>query len=910
MRLSAVLLLPYALPLWAARFDGPFNLDDGVTFYVVNPDNAPFEVRVRWHDYRRESYPRPTLVRILDPAENLILRHEFAGEVTTPVPWDEETFSIPASGAGVYQVVVVGHSGGRVELVTEPELEFGVFGHLQWLCGAYEQFSDAYFYLPPGLDRLPVEVSKQIESLTIRDAAGAEALKLDGEHPSGTVDLPPDGPRVWRLSASGDSYRMDFKGLPIILCPGRSCAEAIAASVDVMPDGTLCFHKHQVAAWELLQQYKRRPASDYEVPITPLDELLPALLTDPARNQLLFGNYGVMALLPAILRDQCLAPGSPWFGSTGEWLDERGEAREGNPLADYDRRGLEALAALGKNLAAMYWLQADFNPYHHNGQLLNRIVIAALLDLMVMREGEYVFPQNVYYFGNHGFALCHSHSGAFSLVYKDAPEPVRAVWLAGQRRLTDRLIYGNVGGCTNQWTVLLMGLWRYYEGTGDEWYKAAVLRNAHWLTSGQLWGTGVRPAGYMTEAMGPDATYNGITGHYLSYLYHATGDEEILAALRDCYELLNHTIVSEPEGEWLGSSGFCHRTPGDWVSPQYGAGLGPMANDLPQAGVRMPDHLAWAYARPALDAASRAAAEEELRRVAGYRPEDSLRSDPANRGRALGAFDILFANWQTFSDEFIPARLPCREEASFTRNFGDEFLCVKRPAYYAFLYAGRAYQDWQRNTWPSQYNRQFPRNDGLCLFWSPEFGVSLLSKNWGAAQGNTLLAEAADGTIHWPYYWATEASLDAANATATLCGKIHKTPLSYEREYRFGDEGVECVLTVRAEADCELQSLSECIPHPLPEGKPGGLKVRLLSADGAEIEGDGEAKRLVFTNASGHGHALTLAVPAKIQVGQDHSIDHYEGEHEWGRALIALPTGWQVGESCQLRYTLAPVTQR
>ena len=176
MRLSAVLLLLYALPLWAARLDGPFNLDDGVTFYVVNPDNAPFEVRVRWHDYRRESYPRPTLVRILDPAENLILRHEFAGEVTTPVPWDEETFSIPASGAGVYQVVVVGHSGGRVELVTEPELEFGVFGHLQWLCGAYEQFSDAYFYLPPGRDRLPVEVSKQIESLTIRDAAGAEAL--------------------------------------------------------------------------------------------------------------------------------------------------------------------------------------------------------------------------------------------------------------------------------------------------------------------------------------------------------------------------------------------------------------------------------------------------------------------------------------------------------------------------------------------------------------------------------------------------------------------------------------------------------------------------------------------------------------------------------------------------------------
>ena len=72
------------------------------------------------------------------------------------------------------------------------------------------------------------------------------------------------------MQATGEFYRLDFKGYPIILCPDPETARAIHASVDVMPDGTVCFHKHQVAAWKLLQQYKRRPASDFAVKVEPL----------------------------------------------------------------------------------------------------------------------------------------------------------------------------------------------------------------------------------------------------------------------------------------------------------------------------------------------------------------------------------------------------------------------------------------------------------------------------------------------------------------------------------------------------------------------------------------------------------------------------------------------------------------
>ena len=903
---------------------GPFTMNDGMTFYFVNPSGEAFDLTVRWCDKGRERHPCPTMVRVFDPEENLVLRHEFAGEIAKPAPWEEFKArvprtnelvrGVPGTGKGVYEVIVHGWGGAQIEVKTEPALEFGVFGHLQWLCGQRDQFAETYVYLPPGLKKLPMIASDRLGILVLTDESGAEKLRLDKDHVKGEVEAPGEGEHVWKLSARGGDYRLDFKGLPIILCPSIEAAKAIHASVDVMPDGAICFHKHQVAAWKLLQEYKKRPASDFAVEVKPLKDYEAALLKEPARNQLLFGLYGVMALLPPILAEQCLDPKSPWFGAIRTWKDEKGRPRAENPLADYNRLDCWGLASLTKDLAALYWLKADFNPYYHNPQLLNRIIVGVLLDQIVMREGEYVYPDNAYYYGVHAFAMCHEHSGAFSLVYKDVPPEVQKLWRAGQQRLTDRFLYGQVGSTNNQWTILLAALWRYYEGTGDPWYRETVLRSARWITTGALWGTGQRPAGYMCEALGPDATYNGITGHNLAYLYHQAREaearnqvssrnlvssDELREALQRCYYLFNHTIAQEPDGTWLGSSGFCHRTPGDWTGPQYGAGLGPMSSELPEAGVRFPDHGPWAWARPVFDEASRAEAVEKLRKMMHYCPEDFFDREKPNYGRAIGAFDICFANWRTWSDKFLPGRLPCMEEKPFTRNFGNEFFCVKRAGYYAFLFAGVDYQTWQSGTRPKEYNHQFPSNDGLCLFWSPGFGVSLLSKNWGAGQTNTLLADLGGGRVEWPWYWDTKSEFDTEHATVKLSGKIHDAPLSYQRAYRFLEDRVECELTVTSEKEFTLGDLSECIPYPLPPAKPGGMDVKLTPG------GDG-VKAICFTNAGGQGHSISLDQPMPVRTAKNHSTDHYGGEHDWGQALIALPKVWTAGQTFTLKYSLSP----
>jgi hypothetical protein len=175
----------------------------------------------------------------------------------------------------------------------------------------------------------------------------------------------------------------------------------------------------------------------------------------------------------------------------------------------------------------------------------------------------------------------------------------------------------------------------------------------------------------------------------------------------------------------------------------------------------------------------------------------------------------------------------------------------------------------------------------------------LLSKNWGAGQANTLLADLGGGRIEWPWYWDTKGQFDAVNATAVLTGKIHDTPLAYQRLYRFLEDRVECELTVKSEKQFTLSDLSECIPYPLPAVKPGGMEVKLVQ------EGN-TPKAIRFTNASGHGHVIALDPPLPVRVKTDHSTDHYGGEHDWGQVLIALPKVWKAGDSFTLRYALRP----
>src|SRR5688500_5428108 len=62
------------------NFTGPFHVADALTFYVVNPSGGDFTIHLQYHDKQQATMDRPMLVRVFDPEEELIVRHDDPGE--------------------------------------------------------------------------------------------------------------------------------------------------------------------------------------------------------------------------------------------------------------------------------------------------------------------------------------------------------------------------------------------------------------------------------------------------------------------------------------------------------------------------------------------------------------------------------------------------------------------------------------------------------------------------------------------------------------------------------------------------------------------------------------------------------------------------------------------------------------
>jgi|GEM_PF-4738059 len=60
---------------WAApaAFSGPFTLNDGITFHVVNPGGGAFQAKVRYLGPQRKQFPQPCLARVLARKKGLRL---------------------------------------------------------------------------------------------------------------------------------------------------------------------------------------------------------------------------------------------------------------------------------------------------------------------------------------------------------------------------------------------------------------------------------------------------------------------------------------------------------------------------------------------------------------------------------------------------------------------------------------------------------------------------------------------------------------------------------------------------------------------------------------------------------------------------------------------------------------------
>ena len=237
--------------------------------------------------------------------------------------------------------------------------------------------------------------------------------------------------------------------MPIILCPDPDTARAIHASVDVLDDGTICFHKFQLRAHELLKQYRAMEPGAFDVRVPELGAHKGQWLQSPARSLLLLqGAYGVFSVLPAVLHEQNLQRDSPWFGTIRVWREAAGArsagARQGNPWTTYDRLNLSRVVEHAGVLAAVYSVDEPFNPLHRDPALLNRIIIAELQQLMMIREHELPQSEFTEFDGGDRVFAFESILRLFPWVIGDCPPEVRETWTEGLRRYVDRQSIGEL----------------------------------------------------------------------------------------------------------------------------------------------------------------------------------------------------------------------------------------------------------------------------------------------------------------------------------------------------------------------------------------------------------------------------------------------------------------------------------
>lgn len=923
LRIACVLLIAAVAldPRTAQARDfgtGPVELRHSLTFYIVNDAGRDFTAAFEWRDEQQVNADRPRLIRVFDPQERLIVRHfEPCERIDDSRELTEHRvqLSVPAAGGGVYQIIVTGF-GGTSQFSTTPSMPWGVLGFPR-LVGRGRQFSDAFIYLPPGLDQLSIRCEGAVERLRLIDDNGLARIDAGGPGAFGQTAVPIEGGRVWRLSITapeqGEPYRIDFAGAPIIVCPDAITATAIRGSVDVLSDGTVCFHKFQIRAHELLGQCRQLPRRAFTVNLPPLQQYRTAWAADAARHDLLLGGAGVVTTLPLVLREQNLDSSSPWFGTIKIWHDgPRQGAKPHNPWTRIDRLNLTRAAPFNNVLAAAYSIDEPFNLLHRDSALRQRIIIAALQDLMMLREHEMplaVVPDQ-FWGGERAFAFA-GFLQPVSLVIADCPAAVRQTLLEGLRRYVERESISQVASTVNQWSFIIRGLQHFADATGQADDRQMVERHLRWLLARNQWDCGHMPAGYFFE-IGPDATYNGIALHNLGWVYERLrrqGESQVAGslgtALQQCLNLFNHTIAPQPDGSLLGASNFCTRTPGDWTQPQHGAGVAMLADEFTEAGPLV--GRVWPTIRPLRrDLATQRANQEALIQRLEYwtdeseiwRSADTIASGP----------EIHFLIWQHFASAPRGGRLPVLAQDHFTRNFGDEFFCVRRPRYYSLLYAGTPMPEWTRDRRPLDPRRQFPRNGGgLSMFWSPAFGVSLLAHNWSAYAANTIIIESAGpaGTrIMSEDYWSVRPSFEEPAALATVAATILNHPLECERRYRFLDIGVECNLTLRASGPLNATAAWECFPYPDPDQTR--LLVTLVDDQGRPVN-KRPASAVVFRNASHEAHVLVFAQPRNCEMGGERVTDDQGKVRTFNRVLADLPADLSAGEQRTLRWCLMVV---
>ena len=884
-----------ACSAWAASVaDTPFR--NNVNFYLVNAQDEAFTVRVltdaQTETPDRRGFKSYLMIRVYGPKDRLL----FAKEARLLQEQRAELkLTVPSAGPGVYVLMLTGGAPDWVGIKLEPSLPYGVMGRTR-LGVRGSALAKKYVYIPrncrdaqfkieqrPSRGRRTMVLfdEKNVKLGAVRTVRGFSVIRVEPK----ARDL------VWRIEILGrDPYEFNCAGLPAILCPDCNVAKAIKASAIYLDDVTVQHH-WQADMWKLL---KAISPEGLAVEAQPLDA--DAFLNGDRRAAMALGLYGPLSNVSLILPEQNLDPSHHWFGSIGAW--QQAALRE-EPLDRWDGAegpGYLNTAGAAGVLAWAYSTDIHGNPYYRQKGLLYRALAASFLHYLTMTEAEEIAEPGLRLSGQNNWQRYHFRylsDGPAVIFYlqDELPPEAKELWLEAIRRQVERLAYFP-DWTTSQWAVTILGHYFAAAVTDDTRSRTLWRRHVECVLTDDMSGRqGQAKAGYFRESRGPDGGYNSMSMFYLGCLYRLSQEPSLLTCLQRSWELRAHMTLPEPDGQLLSPTNFNSRTGTSFARPFWPdaalhAGWVDRADD---ALLRSPPHdptIPWT-----------ARTQADIENVVRYWTSHSI--GEWNPARVCGSFSIgsLLSNLVSGALPTERVALPMEREEPFVRNFGDEFVCVRRPAYYAVVYTAPRGEELQMG--------KVMQGGGLSAFWTPACGTVLYSVNDGPWFNHAVTGERASGDVLSSSFSNQRVKLDASEGILTASAEIPSTPLRYKRTYRFDDTSLAVTLTVTSSKDWSCQALYEVIPYLSSERKklvrvgPGRTDLEFTTDSPQEAVGFGivcPGGRIDVEFAS----AANLVSPAGAGRSSDGQARH---------VLITLPTAWRAGQTEVLSYVIQPRTE-
>lgn len=682
---------------------------------------------------------------------------------------------------------------------------------------------------------------------------------------------------------------------------------------------------------------------------------------DPAelhRNmQLINGGYPPLGIATTALR----IPARDFLWKEGLWRED-GESQ--TVLKPYGlERGqmwIPSGPTTADSLAWLYSWNRPWNPYHGDRAVAWRAAIISMVDLIMIREGIHYYTSGEEGCRQPPFGARACESG-FSLTFnafaflqvRDAlPEPARKAWGEGLRWYAQYNVTSPPGGPENMQLSVPVGI--YYAGLalGDD----ALKQKAEALMN-RLLDKNFRRAGYLSDAGVPDGSYNGISLHRLAEYWAISHSPRVLDALRAAYDLKASLTLPEPDGSTLSPSHFNARCKDGFDNDQYQGREVMFLKEIPTAGLFAKKSWLSAPDETALVQRLEATVSRNNPRVQQPQPWES-------NHRWDGVLSLPYVVHHEKDEAAMDAivhdhlRAPVEMSDRFTKNFGNEFFVVRRPAYAAIFYAGPAVaSDDGATNHAGMLNREGGYmmgfgGGGLSAFWTPQAGSLLLGRltalegydrktkslqwgdylisGWRDWLTNQIVGETIEGKILTSGRAESPRSRLAEDGSKLeIRGKIPRksrrqgditdADLAYHRTYTFDDAGVDCALEIQTDKPLTLKSLYESLPVLTGQMNldrnateaSGPTTWQFLGADGKPLTPSGDrvegVREVTLTRFDGGG-AISFEQPVTISLTSVEAVSSQVSKTTGRALLIELPTTLEPGAPLRLKYRLTPHT--